>query len=248
MKKIITTLFLISVAVVGSSQSIRLIFEGQDVSNEIIDIYTSDIDIPFYGTDILVNNSSSAIDTIAVMRTIYTMDTADLINFAWAGLYYSYATHISAHSLSINSGDTIDFPHGGFHAYFGMSNATTTRLVHYTFYNVSHAIDSTGVTIRYNYSAVGINEVSKIANTLSNAYPNPANSLVSFNYSINAPSEKGRLVFYDVLGKAVKETVLDQKQDIVNINISDLTTGLYFYKFMVDDNLISTKKLMVNSK
>lgn len=83
---------------------------------------------------------------------------------------------------------------------------------------------------------------------ISNPFPNPANSIVSMKYDINEFSEKGEIVFYDMLGKSVKEITLSDKKGTAKINVDDLNSGIYFYSFLVDGKAISTKKLVVSSK
>ena len=93
-----------------------------------------------------------------------------------------------------------------------------------------------------------LNLVAKIGGTISNAFPNPANFSVSMKYDITEFSHKGQIVFYDMLGKAVKEIALSDKKGTAKINVDDLNAGVYFYSFLVDGKAISTKKLVVSSK
>jgi hypothetical protein len=51
-----------------------------------------------------------------------------------------------------------------------------------------------------------------------------------------------------MLGKMVKQLVLDEKQGVAKINVSDLNSGVYFYSFLVDEKAIVTKKLVVSTK
>ncbi len=246
MKKIITTLFIATSALIGFGQTIKLLDVSKNVvSNTIIDVYVTPSSST--ATEIMVNNTSaSSFDTILVYRTIYSMDAADQTQFCWGGLCYGFSTNMSGYSLAIAPQDTIDYSESGFHSIFNTGTAAVTRLVHYKFYNKNNSTDSTGVTIRYNYST-GINEVKNLG-TLSDVYPNPASTVCSVKYDIFGSSQKGRIVFYDMLGKQVKEVLLNDKQGTANINIADLTSGVYFYKFMVDNKAVSTKKIVITAK
>ncbi len=85
-------------------------------------------------------------------------------------------------------------------------------------------------------------------------YPNPFNPATKIKYQIPAslnPSKGGTLVslkVYDILGKNVATLVNEQKEPgfyEVEFNAMGLTSGLYFYQLTVDNNVISTKKMMV---
>lgn len=120
--------------------------------------------------------------------------------------------------------------------------------IQYLFYDNANGTDSVSVTVIYNIAPNGISELSKIGGNISAAYPNPANDFVSIKYDINEFSQKGKIVIYDMLGKAVKEIELTDKQGVSKINISDLIEGVYFYSFSVDNKTVATKKLVVSSK
>lgn len=247
MKKIITTLCLLSISLIGFSQISLELYDDQgiDVSNGIHDVNlmvnTS------VTTEIFVYNSDSVAHTYKCRRTVYTMDATDSTQFCWGGLCYNWGTNLSSMSLTINPGDTVDFAALGFHAIFKSKLATSTRTVHYNFYDQANTSDSTGVIIRYNFST-GINEPGTITGTISSAYPNPANSFVSMKYDIYDHAKDGRILIYDMLGKTVKEQLLIDKKGTTRINVEDLNAGVYFYSFLVDGKAIATKKLVINSK
>ncbi|MCE9539637.1 MAG: T9SS type A sorting domain-containing protein [Bacteroidetes bacterium] len=244
MKKIATTLFLISSVILGYSQNIVLLDDNHNViSNTTIDISVDSSTNT--AKEILVKNAGSIADTIKVVRTIYSVDGDDQTQFCWGGLCYLFSTNISSLSLTIAAGDTVDFAENGFHAIFNSGTNCVTRLVHYKFYNIHNFSDSTGITLRY-LCSTGVNELKKVGGNISSAYPNPSNSLVSFKYDLKEFSEKGVIKFYNMLGKTVKEVVLTDKQGVTKINVLDLDAGIYFYSFIVDDKIISTKKMVIN--
>jgi len=244
MKKIATILCLLASAIYGHSQNIVLLNDSKNiVSNTIVDI---NIASSSSSTDeILVKNAASIPDTLKVVRTINTVDPGDQTQFCFGGLCYSFATNISNLTLIIAPGDTVDFAGNGFHAIFNSGPACVTRLVHYKFYNIHNFSDSTGVTLQYNCTT-GIDELFNGDGIISNAFPNPANSVISVKYDLNGFSQNGKIIFYDILGKSVKEINLNDKQGIAKINVMELKSGIYFYSFIVDDKIISTKKIVIN--
>lgn len=247
MKKIITSIAFVTVSLVGFAQSLDVLNHSTkvDVSNTIFDVSigaNASLITEFY-----VTNTDAASHTYKCRRTIFTIDATDSTRFCWGGLCYNWPTNLSSQNLTVAPGDTMDFSDFGFHAEFLSKMATTTRTVHYQFYDIATPSDSTGITIRYN-STVGVDEMDKIGGTISNVFPNPANMSVSVKYDINEFSNKGVIIFYDMLGKAVKEIALNDKKGTAKINVDDLNAGIYFYTFMVDGKAISTKKLVISSK
>jgi len=248
MKKIITSIALIASSVFAFGQISLEVLDhsnSNNVSSTIFDVSiganTSLI------TEFYVTNTDVASHTYKCRRTILTIDPTDSTRFCWGGLCYNWPTNLSSQNLTVAPGDTLDFSDLGFHAEFLSKLSTITRTVHYQFYDIANPDDSTGVTIRYN-STLGVDEMNKIGGSISNAYPNPTNMSVSMKYDINEFSNNGTIVFYDILGKAVKTVALNDKKGTAKINVDDLNSGIYFYSFLVDGKAISTKKLVISSK
>lgn len=246
MKKILTSALLLG-SMIGFGQSSMVLMDDMkmNVSSTIIDVNMTTNSA--HTQELLVTNTSSSAKSYKVRRSILAVDPSDLTQFCWGGLCYGYTTNVSSMTLTVNPGDTVDFVGNGFHAIMNTDGVVMTRTVHYQFYDVANANDSVGVTIRYNVVA-GIAENTKADGTISNAFPNPANSLVTVKYAMNAYSEKGQIVFYDMLGKKVKDIELTEKEGQAKINVSDLNQGVYFYSFLIDGKAITTKKLVISGK
>ncbi|MBN2029741.1 T9SS type A sorting domain-containing protein [bacterium] len=82
---------------------------------------------------------------------------------------------------------------------------------------------------------------------LSQNYPNPFNPTTSIRYSIK------RTVFvtlkvYDLLGKEIL-TLVDEFQNpntyLVNVDATELSTGIYFYRFYSNHVLVDSKKMVL---
>ncbi|MBI5402032.1 MAG: SBBP repeat-containing protein [Ignavibacteriae bacterium] len=82
-------------------------------------------------------------------------------------------------------------------------------------------------------------------------YPNPFNNTTKIKYQIksgvrNQESEV-KIIVYDILGKEISSPV-DRKQNSgiyeVMFDGSNLSTGIYFYRFIIDGIIIDNKKLV----
>ena len=245
MKKLIISILLLSYILVGYSQNLRIMDENKNVLNNTV-YYISTTPNSSTIFDVLVTDTSRAINSYKVQRTVYTKDVQDSSQFCWGGVCYSFTTATSTHSDTLSRGDTIEYAHGGFHSIFVCGPASVIRKVHYQVYNIntSYRNDTAGFTIQYNPTAAGINELN-LSGTISQAYPNPSSSEVYIKYDVNSISQKSRIVIYAMLGKEVKEIMLNDKQGTAKIDTDDLHSGIYFYSLRVGDKTISTKKLIV---
>ena len=79
-------------------------------------------------------------------------------------------------------------------------------------------------------------------------YPNPFNESTNIRYFLEKPS-KLQVEIYNVIGEKVK-SLLNEKQGAgdyqIEINASDVgnTTGLYYLKFKVDEEVVIKKIMM----
>jgi len=115
-----------------------------------------------------------------------------------------------------------------------------------TIYDPANPSDEVTTTIvwRCGDAPTAVEEVSKSAVKLS-AFPNPASADLTINYSINASYNKAEVKVYDVLGQEVVSRVLDAKQGQVDLNVSNLNAGVYFYAIKVDEQTIRTERIIV---
>jgi hypothetical protein len=89
-------------------------------------------------------------------------------------------------------------------------------------------------------------ELNKTA-TLYQNIPNPANGSTTIKYDL-AKSAVVSISFYDVTGKKVKEITEGEKtvgNYQTNVNISDLSKGVYFYKLKTSNGVELTKKMII---
>ena len=74
-------------------------------------------------------------------------------------------------------------------------------------------------------------------------YPNPASSSVQIEL-MNTIEQLKKIVFYDILGKAVK-TISTLRTDSLTIDVSDIAKGVYLVEITSESNLKLTKKLII---
>lgn len=116
--------------------------------------------------------------------------------------------------------------------------------VEYTFYDMNNTDDK--VSFIVNYDATETNSIENYASLyrISNAYPNPANNFVSLDYELKG-DKKAKIAVYNLLGSVVKEIELTESFGTQKINTSDLIEGIYFYSLLINNESISTHKLII---
>jgi hypothetical protein len=108
----------------------------------------------------------------------------------------------------------------------------------------SHAIilkvsDGHGETVQGFTLVVSLTGIHDVDNSIMNdVYPNPATEKVYFRF---AKTGKSRVEIYDISGMLHKQIDTDS-EIILEINISDLSNGLYFYK-VYQDNKVGIGKI-----
>jgi hypothetical protein len=131
-----------------------------------------------------------------------------------------------------------------FSSHYNDSNHAGTSLIRYTFYNINNPTDSSWVLVKYVIAPLGIPEVSVDNLHLSAAYPNPANSTVSFNYHMNGV-QQAKFELYNALGQCVQTIPVNSSIDKLNVNVSTLPAGIYICKLEANGSQPVFQKLIV---
>lgn len=90
----------------------------------------------------------------------------------------------------------------------------------------------------YIYSCPGNGEATTSvenvpAKVKSNAYPNPANDLVTLPYDANGATS---MKIYDMQGKLVERKFLDKNKQELQLNVKDYPSGMYFFEVNGESN------------
>lgn len=90
----------------------------------------------------------------------------------------------------------------------------------------------------YIYSCPGNGETATNVQNVSakvkrNAYPNPANELVTLPYEANGATS---MKIYDMQGKLVERKFLDKNKQELQLNVKDYPSGMYFFDVNGESN------------
>ncbi len=239
MKKLVLLTYLLSlVAFLGYSQNLSLIYDGNPVPNDGAVVYTGEPASPVIVAYMGVTNNYS--DTLLVMCKkveIYLVPGSQN-TFCWENCYPPNV-YVSLGYLKIGPGETNTQFTGD---YEPLTHAGQS-IIRYVYYDLNNPNDSVSFRSFFNAYPLGIKNQEGVA-TLSKAYPNPAITQASFNYSIENGAN-ALLLVRNVLGSIVQEVSLSGT-GVASINTTDLSEGIYFYSLMVNGRIQSTHKLVVS--
>jgi hypothetical protein len=87
--------------------------------------------------------------------------------------------------------------------------------------------------------------VSLVDGVQAKLYPNPNNGSFTLAYDLKKNND-AEVLIYDVTGKVVYKTSLDNLENMKQINTNNLNNGIYFIQLIHDKNLLWTDKLIIS--
>ena len=243
MKKIFTVVLLFFVCA-GYGQSLRLIFDGQSYNDN--DTATIVVDRPGGDNDYYIdvaNLTDSVIDLMVKKTELYEVSgTENVFCFGTQ----CYTGNQSAESVAVQPGDTFshaNYPENAFHIIYSPDNNLGTTIIKYTFFDQNDTAVASSLIVKF----VTTNSVQSYVSSLSLlAYPNPAVSNVTIKYDMGKSDlSSAELVVKNFMGVTIYSKQLMQSSDKVVINLSNFSSGVYFYSIQQYGKSILSKKLLV---
>ncbi|MCX6310376.1 MAG: T9SS type A sorting domain-containing protein [Bacteroidetes bacterium] len=191
-----------------------------------------------------ITNAGGNQITIKVKKTILTLnDPGATVYFCTDINCYSPSQTLSLAVAVAGSGGselltTDHFP----------NNIAGVTLVRYTVINQANLSDSAYFLINYTSvcSPGGINSPSIVKPTVSNPAPNPASSYFTVNYKLGSTNPAGaKMVIYNMLGDRVMETIVEENEGTIKMDVSNLEQGIYFCNLESEGRMLSTRRLVV---
>jgi len=241
MKKLILILLIgVMIIPIGFSQSLSLSDANGPIANNATITVQGYVDSLLQAHAYVTNNSASTI-TVRVKKEYISIITGSTNYFCW-GNCYSSDLFVSGIAIPIGAGVTDYINFEGDYLPNGNPGVSTVR---YTFYDDNNPNDSVAFFVDYSAIINGLDELLADID-FSEAYPNPASSQISFNYSFPTGVKDARIIVSNILGNTVKENLINDQDGKLIINTEDLTSGLYFYTLIVNDQIALSKKLIIN--
>jgi len=240
MKKItISTLFLLIAFVSLNAQSYDIIFNDSNVTNDTVWVYEYP-NQPEVVVDLIFKNNTSNGANIKVIREELLMLDGTSSYFHWAQTYDD-TVNLSTEFIYIPAGGYSQL--GAFVGYYRIADQVGMSYVKYTFFNIDNESEEASVIVEFNTISADIDEYRYTVE--SNIYPNPANSSVSVDYQLQKEIDNASICIINMYGSVVKNQEIDSGIGKLQIDISDIKSGIYFVSICINKEAYLTKKLIV---
>jgi hypothetical protein len=209
---------------------------NQEVTNTIIQVY-QDTSTTWAGNYNVKNITSSNISTKA-RKEETVMASMATSSICYAGTCFPSSVYVSP-CKPTNAGSTVALTTD-----FNFGNTFNMSTIRYTVYNCSNANDTATFIIQYNASPAGIKNLA-LNFSISDAYPNPASTMLNFNYKISNSTGVPHITIHNLLGNLVKSADMTESNGTARLDVSDLEEGLYFYTLEVNNRPLAVRKFIV---
>ena len=235
-KSIITLMFL---AVIGyvSAQTLQFEYDGVVYhEGDVVECTNDEYGIGEFIQHMQIRNLTGEDLNVLIEKEIME-DLEGTSNFFCWGMCFSSQVFVSPNALPI-MGNSLNTDDLSFHVMYE-ENVFGYVVMKYYAYDERHPEERASVIVKFHKSGEG---VDSRPTTMSHAYPNPASSLVHFDYSID-----GNLtaVVSNLLGQEVMRQDLNANDGQLSLSVADLQDGIYFCTMMVNGRALTTKKFVV---
>lgn len=248
MKKSIFTLAFLAIMGWVSAQSLQFEYDGHVYANGETIICTHAEEWGEMVQEMQIRNLSSTSLDVMVKREIVKIVDGTENSFCW-GTCFSSMVDVSPRPQALGGGAVSDKGLLSFHqlidpTYSGDVNnfVSGTSIVKYYAYPANNEEDKVCVEVWFAYNATGVSEKSNVS--FGHAYPNPASSMVRFDYNLSV-ADNVSVAVYNLLGQEVMSEQLNNLQGVVAFSVADLNDGVYFCNLFVNGQAVKTEKFVV---
>lgn len=240
MRKSFFTLILLALAGFVSAQTLQFEWDGHVYGEgETIECTNDEYGYGEYIQHLQIRNLTSEVVPVIVEKEIIE-DLEGVMNFFCWGSCFDPSVFVSTRPVEIPANSVCEEEALSFHALYDEGIFGKLKMRYYAYVEESPA-DRIYIDVVFNKSGEGVADHTHTM-TMGKAYPNPASSLVHFDYSFD-----GRLsaVVYNLLGQEVLRQDLNANDGQMTLSVADLQEGIYFCTMMVNGRACATEKFVV---
>jgi hypothetical protein len=215
--------------------------------------YTFNIEAgsPTFPYEFDIQNNSSSQVTVRSKRYLIVNASGQEAYFCFGTMCYSFNPnpfYSPVATTNIAAGGMIPSGQGtyGLTTDFDDYTVLGSTKVLYVIYNTADPNDSVAVEMNYNVTPVGLAKIDAKNFSMSNPMPNPAVNNVAVKYNFASQPKTSSIKVYNMIGVMVKEVRVEGVEGKAQFDVSGLTDGVYFYSLIVNDKIVSTKRLIVS--
>ena len=240
-KKSIFTLMFLAVMGWASAQSLQFEWNGNVYAEgETIECTNDEYGYGEYIQHVQLRNlTSTDLDVIVEKEVIQNLDGA--INFFCWGACFGPDTYVSPNPVTVAANTVTGEEALSFHVLFDESLYGKVKM-RYSAYDQNNPSERVTIVVVFNKSGEGVQEAASVR--FGQAYPNPASSVVNFDYSLNA-GDRASISVYNLLGQEVTKQQVNSLQGRLSLSVADLNDGIYFCNLFVNGSAVKTEKFVV---
>jgi hypothetical protein len=229
--------FLSSVTFAQNSLQV-LDLAGNDVSTSVVNVWGDSAFATTIAAPFDVKNISGLPVTVRAKKIVGSVPAGSSNTFCFAG--QCYISNVSTLTAIIQPGEKDTTFVGDYKPKGNLGQA----LIMYVFYSTDDPNDSNYVIVQFNATALGLEQYQSEIFEVSEPFPNPASSQTSFLYEF-PDNSTASFTLSDITGNIIKEIPIYNTHGILEVPVTDLSEGMYFYTFYVDGKMLMTKKLII---
>ncbi len=241
MKKLLLSAILVLFTVFAFTQSLEIYHEGVLVPDQSSLVVTGDVSVSELVIEVDVKNVSSVALDVKAKKFEVDIIPGSQNTFCW-GMCFMPNVYVSPSPINIPAGDVCS----EFSGHYQPQANSGVSILRYTFFDMNNPADSVCFYTEFNAGTVGINDPAKDEVSVSNAYPNPASGSTSIDYVLPPSATKATIQVRNLLGSLVREVKLNDRTGTATVDLTGLNDGVYFYSFVVDNQTVETKRLVIS--
>ena len=246
MKSVLSGLIFLAIGLNGFTQSFQFIESGTGTAAQAS--YTRQA-ADTVGDEFILHcvNSSSTAKSVKVRMSVLSTPAgcSNDVFFCDPIACYPASVHLSVAAFGIGAGDTST---GALVTHIAQGFCCGDYAVSYCLFDVNNEGDSVNVLVYYNvngnHCTNGIGE-SENQYFLGSAFPNPSGGKCTIPFNLTESHEQSSIVIFDLMGEMIIAYKPENNSEKIDIDISFLPPGIYFYSLLVNENFSSFKKLII---
>lgn len=240
MRKSFFTLILLALASFVSAQTLQFEWEGHVYEEgDVIECTNDEYGVGEYIQHMQLKNLASDSVHVIVEKEIIE-DLEGAMNFFCWGSCFDPSIFVSPHPVTIEANSVTSDGALSFHVLFDEEVFGKVE-IKYSAYDENNPSERVTINVVFNKSGESVADHSHTM-TMGKAYPNPASSLVHFDYSFDGNLSA---VVYNLLGQEVLRQDLNANSGQMTLSVADLQEGIYFCTMMVNGRACATEKFVV---
>ncbi len=186
---------------------------------------------------------------MALRTSNNTITTLDTIEWKWSALWYGDAFDITPAATALYEMGPANYDFAGKINALYKENMVVSSLRIGSMGDANGNYVQTGLDLlvkemvvaaeagTFTKSSVGVAAATQNMDAVR-AYPNPASNMITFTFP---NSQNVTINVFDLSGKQIRNEMIDGSTGSFNMNISELSSGIYFYQITVNNTVVTRK-------